>query len=69
MFANIIDPQGLEHRIEWDIAKQEWYGFENIAHGWEPSGRQAVINAVLTALSRNLGPVLVSLPYGFSYAT
>ena len=67
MKVALLDPQGLQHVIEFD--SQGWHGYDNIVHGWEPSQRQAVIEAVLTAVASNWGSVKVSLPYGFSYLT
>ena len=67
MRATLLDQQGFRHVLEFD--SQRWHGYENIAHGWEPSQRQAVIEAVLLAVTRNWGPVKVPLPYGFGYIT
>ena len=67
MRAEIRDPQGIKHTLEFD--SQRWHGYENIAHGWDASQRQTVIEAVLMAVTRNWGPVKVALPYGFTYAS
>ena len=62
MRVTLLDPQGLQHVLEFDT--QRWHGYENIAHGWEPSQRQAVIEQVLVAAQFQR-----SLPWGFTYAT
>ena len=69
MRVTLLDPQGFQHVLEFDSHLQRWHGYENIAHGWEPSQKQAVLEAVLVAVTRNLGSVKVPLPYGFKYET
>ena len=61
MRITLLDPQGFQHVIEFD--SRQWHGFENIAHGWEPSQRQAVIEQVLVAIQFQR-----QLPWGFTYA-
>ena len=62
MRITIRDPQGYTHVVAFE--DYGWHGYENIAHGWEPSQRQVVIEAVLAAARYQR-----SLPLGFRYAT
>jgi hypothetical protein len=59
--VTIRDPQGFVHVLEFD--SQRWHGYDNIAHGWEPSARPAVIEHVLVAIQFQR-----QLPWGFTYA-
>ena len=63
MRATIRDPQGLVHTIAFEDG--HWHGYENIAHGWEPSYRQAIIEQVLLALQLRRP----TLPHGFQNET
>ena len=61
MKVTLLDPQGFVHVLELDA--RGWHGYENIAHGWEPSARQVVIEQVLVAMQFQR-----QLPWGFTYA-
>lgn len=66
MRTTIIDPQGFVHVLDFEESglHRGWHGYENIAHSWEPSQRQAIIEQVLIAAQYQR-----SLPWGFQYAT
>lgn len=63
MIYTIRDPQGLVHILQLD--GREWFGYENIAHGWEPIARRAIIEQTLAELQ--LGQLTLS--NGFTYAS